>query len=115
MRLKYICESCGRTEIFEDPEEAFDEGWDYPPKMGKFGKISPRTCGNCGIENTLYWKLITNSIISSDKATANGEKLQKNSSGEPIFSASLSSKDSETVMRILNEPESIMVDEDEEL
>lgn len=35
MRLKYICESCGRTEIFEDPEEAFDEGgiilqkWEY--------------------------------------------------------------------------------------
>ena len=44
--LRHICEVCGRTEILT-PEEAHSQGWDYPPKMGRFRIISPRTCPNC--------------------------------------------------------------------
>ncbi len=35
-----------------------DEGWDYPPKMGSFGVISPRTCGDCNMTKTLWWALV---------------------------------------------------------
>jgi len=57
-KLKHICESCGKTEILT-PEEAYDEGWDYPPKMGAFTVISPRTCGSCPITETLWWRVST--------------------------------------------------------
>ena len=40
--LLHICEVCGRTEVLT-PQEAFDKGWDYPPMMGSFGDVSPRT------------------------------------------------------------------------
>jgi hypothetical protein len=56
--LIHICEVCGTRKILT-PEQAFDDGWDYPPRIGEFGVISPRTCGDCGIEKTLYWRLIT--------------------------------------------------------
>lgn len=36
-KLIHICEVCGRTEIMM-PEVTFEEGWDYPPRMGTFGK-----------------------------------------------------------------------------
>ena len=39
------------------PQEAFDQGWDYPPRMGIYGVISPRTCGKCSITDTVWWKL----------------------------------------------------------
>ncbi len=31
VKLLYVCESCGKTEIMT-PEEAFEAGWDYPPR-----------------------------------------------------------------------------------
>lgn len=34
-KLIHICEVCGKTEILT-PEEAFNDGWDYPPRMGGF-------------------------------------------------------------------------------
>lgn len=52
----HLCECCG-TQALLTPEEAFQEGWDYPPTIGRFGTISPRTCKNCGIETTLWWAL----------------------------------------------------------
>lgn len=52
----HYCEVCGRKE-FITAEEAFDSGWDYPPQMGHFGILSPRTCGNCTIADTLYMKI----------------------------------------------------------
>ncbi|MDF3335302.1 hypothetical protein [Lacticaseibacillus rhamnosus] len=61
MKLLYICEHCAKTRKYNDPKDAFDAGWDYPPRMGTFGVVSPRKCGECGIEDTLYWKLLTNS------------------------------------------------------
>lgn len=84
--LIHICESCGKTELLT-PDEAFKAGWDYPPRMGAFGILSPRTCPTCTIYKTVYWEL-----------TANGKDV-----------GDLSRKQQETIVRILNEPESIMV------
>lgn len=83
MKLIHICEVCGRVETL-DSEEAFERGWDYPPKMGEFGVLSPRTCPNCNITDTVWWKLQNNLV---DKITE---------------------KDLETIDRIIKEPESIM-------
>lgn len=52
----HYCEGCGR-KIFCTAQEAFDAGWDYPPQIGNFGLLGPRICGNCGLTNTLYWKV----------------------------------------------------------
>ena len=56
---RYICENCGRIGIYENPKQAFKEGWDYPPSMYHYKMISPRTCPNCGIETTLFWAIST--------------------------------------------------------
>ena len=45
-KLIHICEVCGKTEMLT-PAEAFSDGWDYPPRMGGFGIVGPRTCGDC--------------------------------------------------------------------
>lgn len=86
MKLKHICEVCGKEEIME-PEEAYTSGWDYPPKMGVFGVLSPRTCGSCAIDSTIWWRLQIKEV-SAD---------------------SFSEKDMETLNRIINEPSSIEV------
>lgn len=54
----HYCEVCGAKE-FISAQEAFDKGWDYPPNIGHFGMLSPRTCGNCLIKDTLFWKINT--------------------------------------------------------
>lgn len=54
----HYCEVCGKKE-FMTAQEAFDKGWDYPPRMGRFGLLTPRKCGECSIHDTLYWKLVT--------------------------------------------------------
>lgn len=55
---EYICEVCDlHADLTE--EEAYKAGWDYPPFIGAWGIISPRTCPNCLIENTAYWQIIT--------------------------------------------------------
>ena len=51
-KLIHICEVCGKAKIMTS-EQAFNEGWDYPPRMGSFGIVSPRTCGDCGMMETL--------------------------------------------------------------
>ena len=88
-KLVYICEHCGNVARYQTPEEAFNDGWDYPPKMGSFGVISPRTCGNCTIDTTVYWKLVAEHVAPED----------------------LELKDKETLIRIINEPESILAQE----
>ena len=55
--LRHICEVCGKDEVLT-PEDAFNAGWDYPPRMGSFGIISARTCGSCGIESTVWWAIM---------------------------------------------------------
>ena len=54
----HYCEVCGKKE-FITAQEAFDNGWDYPPNMGHFGLLGPRTCGKCQLKDTLYWKVNT--------------------------------------------------------
>ena len=46
-----------RKREFITAQDAFDRGWDYPPRIGHFGLLGPRTCGSCGITDTLYWKI----------------------------------------------------------
>jgi len=86
MILQHICEVCGKEEILS-PDEAFEAGWDYPPRIGAFKMISPRTCGDCGIDETLWWALTVLRTQISDLTTNQNETLQ----------------------RILAEPESIYV------
>ena len=83
-KFLHVCEVCGKREMLS-PQEAFDAGWDYPPRMGRFGVLSPRTCGNCAMTDTLYWKLTTGEI--------SGEDLTENQL--------------ETIHRIMGEPESL--------
>lgn len=52
----HYCEVCGRKE-FLTAGDAFDGGWDYPPRLGHFGMLGPRTCGNCSIDSTLWFKI----------------------------------------------------------
>jgi len=51
MLLRHICEVCGTHKILS-ADRAYNEGWDYPPNMGKFKTVSPRTCGSCLITGT---------------------------------------------------------------
>lgn len=54
----HYCEVCGKKEYIT-AQEAFNGGWDYPPHMGKFGLLGLRTCGECPLEATLFWKVNT--------------------------------------------------------
>lgn len=56
----FLCEVCGREDNCTDAE-AYSAGWDYPPFMGVWGIISPRTCPNCTIDKTAYWFLLSRS------------------------------------------------------
>lgn len=47
------CEVCGKEELLTS-EEAFRTGWDFPPRMGVWGVVSPRTCGQCPINATVW-------------------------------------------------------------
>ncbi|USS38534.1 hypothetical protein NC516_09150 [Latilactobacillus sakei] len=92
-KLRYVCENCGKIGFFHDPEEAFDLGWDYPPKMGQYHVIGPRTCGNCAIDKTLYWAMINGTIKSPDDMTPNQKAV---------------------LTRILTEPDSITINKDDD-
>lgn len=83
--LRHICEVCGKDEILT-PEDAFNAGWDYPPKMGVFGIVGPRTCGNCGVEGTVWWAV-----------------TMENKAGDELTEAQM-----ETIVRIQSEPLSIL-------
>lgn len=52
----HYCEVCGK-KVYCTAKEAYDAGWDYPPQMGTFGLLSPRICGGCSMESTLWWKV----------------------------------------------------------
>ena len=54
---KYICEVCGKEELLT-ADEAFEKGWDYPPFIGEFGVVSPRTCPDCPMEETAWAALV---------------------------------------------------------
>lgn len=54
---EYLCEVCDKKQDLTEAE-AYAQGWDYPPFMGMWGIVSPRTCGDCGIEATAYWQVL---------------------------------------------------------
>lgn len=85
-RLRHICEVCGRAEILT-PVEAYEAGWDYPPKQGRFGVISPRTCPSCPNTATVWWAVAMDGLRED----------------------MLSDQQRAVVARILAEPGSIMV------
>lgn len=90
-RLLHVCEVCG-TEAVLTPDEAYEAGWDYPPRMGAFGVVSPRTCPNCPINRTVWWAITADGYIED----------------------MLSEQQLATIKRILGEPESILVPAAEE-
>lgn len=59
--ITYVCEVCEKTEELTE-QEAFDQGWDYPPFIGKWGIVSPRTCGDCVMDDTAWWALVINKV-----------------------------------------------------
>lgn len=89
----HYCEVCGKKEYIT-AEQAFNNGWDYPPQMGAFGVLSPRTCGDCGIMDTLW---------------ARKALIEKNSFFQK---GDLDPKDQKILERILGEPESLLAEEE---
>lgn len=64
-RFWHVCCSCGKKQILSS-KEAFEKGWDYPgpdgiyknmPNYG-FCILAPRTCSDCTINKSLYWRLM---------------------------------------------------------
>ena len=89
----HYCEACGKKE-FITAQDAFDSGWDYPPNIGRFGMLSPRTCGNCLMKDTLFWKISQGGGIPF------------------VIESALTPEELVTWHRIKGEPESLLVDEE---
>lgn len=94
----HYCEVCGKKE-FLTAEEAFRDGWDYPPKMGSFRLLGPRTCGNCQLSDTLYWKYW---------------KIQTSGKIPIVLEGDLNEKELITWKRIKGEPGSLLNEEKED-
>lgn len=54
----FVCEVDGFTAHLTN-QEAFDAGWDYPPFIGDWGIIAPRTCPDHGMEDSAWWAIQT--------------------------------------------------------
>lgn len=54
--FEHWCEVCGKTEVLPS-EEAYRTRWDFPPRMGQWGVISPRTCRTCPMNRTVWWAM----------------------------------------------------------
>lgn len=74
--MKYVCEVCDREDDLTE-DEAFNAGWDYPPFIGAWGVVSPRTCGDCGIEKTVWWALVCDKKKVEDLTEAQQSTLQR--------------------------------------
>ena len=76
----HICEGCGKRELLTS-KEAFETGWDYPGadslyKDGKhfgFRMLAPRTCGECSIMTSIFWKMMS----GEDFTNADQEVLER--------------------------------------
>ncbi len=88
----HYCEVCG-AKVFCTAQEAFDAGWDYPPKIGLFGFLGPRTCGRCSVTETLFFKVQQQKIPI-------------------VFEEALTEKELQTWQRIKEEPESLLDEEE---
>jgi len=80
------CEVCGR-EAVTTAEEAFDAGWDFagPGGTSPAGVLTPRKCGNCSLDQTVWWRLVVDHAAPGD----------------------LTPREREVVARILRETESL--------
>lgn len=81
VKLRHICEVCGRDEIL-DSDEAYAAGWDYPPRMGVFGVVSPRTCGSCSIAD-IVWAALMMRGVTADALTPAQRAVVDRIAGEP--------------------------------
>lgn len=61
------CEVCGK-ELWTTSEDAFASGWDFAGPGGLYpaGIISPRTCGGCTINRTVWWRLTMDNAPVTD-------------------------------------------------
>ena len=87
----HYCEVCGKREYIT-ADEAYNAGWNYPPKIGTFGLLGSRTCGKCPVTATLFWRFHQSKSI-------------------PIYAikpSMLEYDDLVTWMRIKTEPESLL-------
>lgn len=87
----HYCEVCG-TKVFCTAQEAYGAGWDYPPQIGSFGLLGPRTCGRCSMTDTLFFKVYQQKIPI-------------------VFENALTEKELQTWQRIKKEPESLLDEE----
>lgn len=85
----HYCEVCGKKK-YMTAQQAYEEGWDYPPRMGKFGLLGPRKCGDCRLTDTLFWKINTEQKIPV------------------VIDRTLSNRELQIWKRIKNEPESLL-------
>lgn len=76
MKITHICEVCDKQEELTS-EEAYAAGWDYPPSIGSWGVISPRTCGNCSMQDTVWWKLIAEGVPASSLTPKQKKTLER--------------------------------------
>lgn len=79
MILRHVCEVCGADQML-DTDVAYHAGWDYPPKMGKFGVIGRLTCRSCSVNRTAWWDIAiegyTLDMLSPTQRTAI-ERIQR--------------------------------------
>ncbi len=94
----HYCEVCGKKEYIT-AQDAYDAGWDYPPHMGSFGLLGPRTCGNCLLKDTLYWRVNTEKKVPIPV----------------VIDSKLTAEERITWHRIKKEPESLLEEETEEV
>lgn len=85
----HYCEVCGKKK-YMTAQQAYEEGWDYPPHMGEFGLLGPRKCGDCKLTDTLFWKINTEQKIPV------------------VIDRTLSNRELQIWKRIKNEPESLL-------
>lgn len=81
----HYCEVCGKKD-FITAKEASNAGWDYPSHFGEFGLLGPRTCGNCSLKDTLFWKVHTElplPIVINEQLTPEEKIIWKRIKAEP--------------------------------
>ena len=80
-RYLYTCEVCDKTAVMT-PDEAFKAGWDYPPFMGEYGVISPRTRPDCAMLDTV-WAALTMKKIPFEQLTDRQKAVVERIMNEP--------------------------------
>ena len=76
--ILHWCENCGKEEALTS-EQGYQQGWDFPPKMGQLGVISPRTCGGCFVDTTAWFEMHRGTLPEnlSDKHKATIKRIQE--------------------------------------